>query len=284
MFLTQEDYRKIESWLKLNSKKDNDFDFADSIDGTETITIVQGNKNKRMFISEFINSLGSFFTKDFINVSEEIGLHGITLEAAIKSIPIITRKEGLVVTFEGTDDNWYIYQFVGKVNQWNITDMWKDILNWETHVVESVLPDNEDLTSTQPDAQGNTRIKFADKEYNPDSFSGLGHVILRKNLVEVTDPQTGKSRGIVNFLYQDMINKENTIYEIKYDFDLNKQTIIIPNNSILNYNGGSIINGNVQYNIPIKAPFGQQIFNKELNKPIWWNGTNWVDANGNNIK
>ena len=170
MFLTQEDYRKIESWLKLNSKKDTDFDFVDSIDGNETITIVQGNKNKRMFISEFISSLGSFFTKDFVNVSDETSLYGITLETAIRSIPILTRKEGLVITFKGIDNNWYIYQFTGKVNQWNITDMWKDILNWETYIVESVLPDNEDLTTTEPDEQGNTRIKFADKEYNPDSL------------------------------------------------------------------------------------------------------------------
>lgn len=284
MFLTQEDYRKIEFWLKLNSKKDIDFDFIDSIDGTETVTIIQGNKNKRIFLKDFINEVENLFTKDLVNISADFGLHGITLETAIQAIPLINRKKGLVVTFEDTDSNWRIYQFIGELPQWNLVDQWQDVLNWKSFAVDSLLPDEEDITATEPDSKGNAKLKFADKEYNPDSFSGLGHVILRKNLVEVIDPETGKSRGIINFLYQDMINKENTIYEIKYDFDLNKQTIIIPNNSILNYNGGSIINGNIQYNIPIKAPFGQQIFNKELNKPIWWNGTNWVDANGNNIK
>ncbi len=283
MFLTQEDYRKIESWLKLNSKKDTDFDFADSIDGSETIAIVQDNQNKRIFLKDFIIELGSFFTKDLVNVSVDFGLHGITLDTAIQAIPLIDRKEGLVITFEDTNSNWRIYQFIGELTQWNLVDQWQDVLNWESFAVDSLLPDEEDITTTEPDGKGNTKLKFADKEYNPDTFSGLGHVILRKNLVEVMNPKTGKSRGIVNYLYQDMINKENTIYEIKYDFDLNEQTIIIPNNSILQYNGGSVVNGNIQYSIPLKAPFGQCIFNKELNKPIWWNGSVWVDANGNNI-
>lgn len=242
MFLTQENYRKIESWLKVNSKKDTDFDFADSIDGSETIAIVQDNKNKRISIDTL---LGNFINKDFINITNTLHLHGINLETAIHSISIPNRKEGLIITFEGTDSNWYIYQFVGNLSQWYFTDQWKDILNWETYVVESVLPDNEDLTTTEPDEQGNTRIKFADKEYNSDNFSGLGHIILRKNLVEVKDPQTGKSRGIVNFLYQDMINKENTVYEIRYDFDLNGQTITIPNNCTLKFKGGSIYNGTI---------------------------------------
>lgn len=283
MFLTQEDYRKIESWLKLNSKKDTDFDFADSIDGSETIAIVQGNKNKRIFLRDFINEVGTLFTKDLVNVSADLGLHGISLETAIQAIPLINRKEGLVITFEDTDSNWRIYQFIGELTQWNLVEQWQDVLNWESFAVDSLLPDEEDITATEPDGKGNAKLKFADKEYNPDAFSGLGHVILRKNLAEVMDPETGKSRGIVNFLYQDMINKPNTVYEIKYDFDLNGYTITIPSNSILKYNGGSIVNGNIQYNIPTKAPFGQCIFNKELNKPIWWNGTTWVDANGNNI-
>ena len=25
------------------------------------------------------------------------------------------------------------------------------------------------------------------------------------------------------------------------------------------------------------------VFDTDLNKPIWWNGTGWVDANGNKV-
>lgn len=28
---------------------------------------------------------------------------------------------------------------------------------------------------------------------------------------------------------------------------------------------------------------GNMVFDTTLNKPVWWNGTNWVDANGNNV-
>lgn len=243
MFLTQEDYRKIESWLKLNSKKDTDFDFADSIDGSETIAIVQGNKNKRIFLRDFINEVGNLFTKDLVNVSADFGLHGITLETAIQTIPLIKRKEGLVITFEDTDSNWRIYQFIGELPWWNFTDQWRDVLNWESFAVDSLLPDEEDITATEPDGKGNAKLKFADREYNPDAFSGLGHVILRKNLIEVMDPETGKSRGVVNYLYQDMINKENTIYEIRYDFNLDGEAVTIPNGCILNFKGGTLANG-----------------------------------------
>lgn len=248
MFLTQEDYRKIESWLKLNSKKDTDFDFVDSIDGTETVTIVQGNKNKRIFLRDFINEVGNPFTKDLVNVSADFGLHGITLETAIQAIPLVGRKEGLVITFEDTDSNWRIHQFIGELPQWNLVEQWQDVLNQESFAVDSLLPDEEDITATESDDKGNAKLKFADKEYNPDAFSGLGYVILRKNLVEVMGPETGESRGIVNLLYQDMIKKENTVYEIKYDFDLNGQTITIPSNCTLKFNGGSIINGELRLN------------------------------------
>ena len=40
-----------------------------------------------------------------------------------------------------------------------------------------------------------------------------------------------------------MINESNTIYEIKYDFDLNGATINIPENCILKFDGGRIVNG-----------------------------------------
>ena len=48
-----------------------------------------------------------------------------------------------------------------------------------------------------------------------------------------------------NILTQDMINEPNTIYEIRYDFDLNNQTINIPSNCILKFEGGQISNGTI---------------------------------------
>lgn len=44
------------------------------------------------------------------------------------------------------------------------------------------------------------------------------------------------------------VNKEHTIYEIKYDYDLQGQTVIIPTNCILKFSGGSLKNGNINFN------------------------------------
>ena len=91
---------------------------------------------------------------------------------------------------------------------------------------EAVPADEEDIT------EQNGTLQLANKTYDKQSFSGLGRVYLRKNIV-----------GDKNVLTQAMINKANTIYVIQYDYDLNGQTIVTPSNSILKFDGGSFDNG-----------------------------------------
>lgn len=91
---------------------------------------------------------------------------------------------------------------------------------------EAVPADEEDIT------EQNGTLQLANKTYDKQSFSGLGRVYLRKNIV-----------GNKNVLTQAMINKANTIYVIQYDYDLNGQTIVTPSNSILKFDGGSFDNG-----------------------------------------
>lgn len=76
---------------------------------------------------------------------------------------------------------------------------------------EAVPADEEDIT------EQNGTLQLANKTYDKQSFSGLGRVYLRKNIV-----------GNKNVLTQAMINKANTIYVIQYDYDLNGQTIVTP--------------------------------------------------------
>ena len=59
----------------------------------------------------------------------------------------------------------------------------------------------------------------------------MGRVVLRKNLIDG-----------VNTLTQSMINKNNTIYVIQYDFTLDED-ITIPENCVLEFDGGSISAG-----------------------------------------
>lgn len=151
------------------------------------------------------------------------------------------------------------------------------------------FPDEEDITT-----DGGV-LSFKDRQYEPNNFSGLGKIILRKNIV-VDDELNAK-----NILTQDMINKENTIYEIRYDYDLNGEEIVVPEGCVLDFQGGKIINGSIVLNntkiIPngfnisnyISADItgnyikGQCLFDTTLNKPIWWTGTAWVDATGTEV-
>lgn len=194
------------------------------------------------------------------------------------------------------------------------------------------FPDDEDLVSIKE--EGNYVLKFADKTYDPQKFSGKGYKILRRNIkpesIAVTKIRVesapladgtlsftinGKetlvvvsasidnttslvaqkvasvlqesmewyddvsvdaslitlarkpgnsvtpsvfstsTTGVVctitdstkreyrNILTPVMINQPNTIYEIRYDFDLNNTEITIPEGCILDFQGGNFSNG-----------------------------------------
>ena len=249
MFFTQEDYKKIQQWLAKNSVKDTEFNEANiPFNGEETITIVQGNQNKKVFLKDLVAQVFNLGISDFVNITDKYDAPNISLEEAIRLIPSRARKEGQVITFLNKEDGWNIYQFKGALNQWNILDQWKDLFetNIEDFIIDSILPDEEDLTKSVPDENGNSYLSLKDREYNPEDFSGLGRVILRKNIVEIEDPVYGKVNK--NVLYQDMINKENTIYEIRYDFDLNGAEITVPEGCVLDFQGGSINNGHINFN------------------------------------
>ena len=92
-------------------------------------------------------------------------------------------------------------------------------------------PDEEDITVKNLD-NGTSVLKFKDRDYVEGTFNGMGKVILRKN-----------KAGQINILEQVNINKPNTIYVIRYDYDLNGQSINIPNGCVLYFQGGSLKNG-----------------------------------------
>lgn len=298
MFFTPDDYKKIQQWLIRNSVKDTGFNEANiPFNGNEIVSIVQGTQNKRVLLKDLVSQIFNLGVSDFVNVTDKYDAPNISLEEAIRLIPSRARKEGQVITFLDREDHWHIYQFKGVLNQWNVLDQWEDLFDLEKLIIDSILPDEEDLTKSLPDNNGNSYLSLKDRKYEPDNYSGLGRVILRKNIVEIEDPIYGKTRK--NSLYQDMINKENTIYEIRYDFDLNGQEITIPEGCVLEFQGGSLSNGTIILNNTKILPYGgvikdyfitatiegnyakgQGLFDINLNKPIWWTGSKWVDAMG----
>lgn len=122
--------------------------------------------------------------------------------------------------------------------------IYKDIPNSPIFVKE----DDEDIIGDLQ-TDGVKLLKFADKEYNVDKFSGLGRVYLRKNIVN------GK-----NVLTQEMINKSNTIYIIQYDYDLDNKEINVLENCILVFQGGTIKNGTIKFNNTIIKSYIPNIF------------------------
>ena len=113
---------------------------------------------------------------------------------------------------------WYNTIIESKLEPENKYDLWikdkklKIFLNgvWEDLVGESLETNEEDLSIND-----SGKLELSNRNYNPEVSSGKGYKILRKYI-----PNN------VNILNQEMINEENTIYEIRYDFDLNNQEII----------------------------------------------------------
>lgn len=121
------------------------------------------------------------------------------------------------------------------------------------------LPDEEDLTSVKEPEHD--VLKLADRNYAPYNFSGKGYKILRKNIESVSsdiiDNAKQENRNIITAA---MINQPNTIYEIRYDFDLNGETIEMQEGCILKFEGGSLKNGKIVGNSTVIKSSPVQIF------------------------
>lgn len=180
----------------------------------------------RSEINSLANSLNS--AKFGYNVSVfglVAGVH--TLATAVKNVPSEYRFGGQKITFK-TDAGWVTYQNTSlTIGDYEDVDNW--VLDSGTTVEGDVTitnnPDYEDLTQNE-----GGQLKFADKEYNSASYSGLGRVYLRKNIVNG-----------VNTLTQAMMSDANTIYIIQYDYTLG-DNITVPDNCVLEFEGGSIKN------------------------------------------
>ena len=120
----------------------------------------------------------------------------------------------------------------GKISEEQIGFIEEEDLIWAKGNYYGAVPDNEDLTK---DKDG--KLQFSDRSYNPANFSGKGYKILRRNIVQER-----------NVLTQEMMAEPNTIYEIRYDFDLSGETINVPEGCVLKFEGGSLKNGTVNFN------------------------------------
>lgn len=173
-----------------------------------------------------------FKKEDFINITDRFNKHSMSLIEAIQTVPTHQRIDGLVITFEDINGDWRIYQFRGDAVDFFDENKWTDLYDYTNYIVKSITPDEEDLTVSKPDKNGNAIVSLKDKVYDESNFSGKGYKILRKNIQTIDGVRK-------NILTQNMINKPNTIYEIRYDFTLG-ENITVPANCIFEFDGGSV--------------------------------------------
>lgn len=129
MFFTREDILKIQNALLQLSIKDSELPSAEPVTYDDTLSIVQDGKNKQIKIEDFFNQISLWKREDFINITDKYDEHYIILSEAIKLVPILQRKEGLVITFQDTGGDWVIYQFRGTIDKFFDTTKWKWLEN-----------------------------------------------------------------------------------------------------------------------------------------------------------
>lgn len=241
-----------------------------------------------------------------------------------RAVPLFLRRSGLFITYNNgmkyiteffigdniigedswiDDSNWIdvpdkdyiaagVVPGVGSIGYEQLNNNLKELFNTKVNVTN--FPDEEDIYSKD------NLLKFKDREVNDSNFQSKGYIILRKNLTKVN----GK---VKNILTQDMINQDNTIYEIRYDFEAIDNIQFKPNSIVL-FNGGSfnsdrvtcnhyygVINnrfvitglntkGNTNSRPVLSADDeGYEYYDTTLKKKILWNGTAWVNVDGTQL-
>lgn len=335
MFFTREDILKIQQALLQLGVKDSELPSAEPVTYDDTLSIVQEGKNKQIGVKDFFNQISLWKREDFLNITDRYDEHYIMLLEAINLVPVLQRKDGLVITFQDTNGDWRIYQFRGNITEFLDEEKWFDLYDYRNYIIKSFLPDEEDITALTPDENGNSFLALKDRIYDPAIFSGKGYKFVRKNIINVklatikisvtnsttlegdiyfninnkgtkvhlsptihnttklvseaikdalniayTDYKVTVANNIVtlirrysgsispttfemyntgvrvivedsttiderNVITQEDINKIDTIYEIRYDFDLDGKTITIPKNCILYFTSGKFYNGNI---------------------------------------
>lgn len=239
--------------------------------------------NRKQLVTQDNGNIEKIFPKNYMSniVDEETGeslrifllkYNHIDLgyrsskSSARLAVPIIMRRKGLYITYylpddiviteffngnktEVSDTNWIKDElWVKDVNELNVYDVKisdgsitldklseevMQLISPKGDITINNFPDNEDLelyTIYQDSNNKIDAIRFKDR----DNSNGMAYKYLRK------------TKNMI--LSQSDFNQANTIYEIRYDFDLNGNTISIPDNCELKFIGGSLKNGTINFN------------------------------------
>ena len=258
---------------------------------------VQEGRFKDIFPKTYTEAIIDRETGEFLNVTLEkvnfLFLPFVNSDAATRLlVPDKMRRRGLWISYieyDGTLKSEY-YNSDSLVDvDWQDSSNWlgggfgdlqgvvDTIRNWVNSFIQDLITEATRLNPEDLNKNSSNQIQLADR----GSTDGMGYVILRKNKT-----------------FAEQVTKENTIYEIRYDFDLNGATITIPEGCTLDFQGGSLQNGTLIGNNTLVLPLGlkiedyisasitgnyregQIVYDSALKKQKLWNGTAWVNLDG----
>lgn len=203
---------------------------------------VQEGRFKDIFPKTYTEAIIDRETGEFLNVTLEkvnfLFLPFVNSDAATRLlVPDKMRRRGLWISYieyNGTLKSEY-YNSDSLVDvDWQDSSNWlgggfgdlqgvvDTIRDWVNSFIQDLITEATKLNPEDLNKNNSNQIQLADR----DSTNGMGYVILRKNKT-----------------FAEQVTKENTIYEIRYDFDLEGGTLNIPSNCTLKFEGGSISNG-----------------------------------------
>lgn len=228
------------------------------------------------FITNTVDNLVNYYKKCETYSRSEIDKKIIDLSTIKLKVVDILPSVGeiniiyLVPKLESNDNN-YKDEYIWVENKWELIGSTKvDLSEYATRTELYNIADNEDLVIDS------NKLKLSDKLYDLSTFSGIGRKYLRKNIKDGN-----------NILTNDLLPYSNTLYIIQYNYDLQGDSITIPENCILYFNGGKFSNGTLIGNKTyINANEDSFIFDN-ITFSGTWNTVNiypeWFGAIGNSI-
>lgn len=235
---------------KVRPTTEGDHDIAKEYDILSIVTVGSSSyiSRKVVPVGTSINNkeYWQLLVKGGTNDNNNPDIDNEQLEQIINDI----RNQSIALTRHIEDNN--VHTTNEEKNKWNngiVTDEERN--KWNQGVGgESYTADEEDITLTQNADSTGQVYQFK----NRDTSKGMGYVILRSNKT-----------------LAEQVTKENTIYEIRYDFDLDGAEINVPECCVLDFKGGSFSNGTIIGNKTIFLSYPEySIFNDCFVKGFRW--------------
>lgn len=219
--------------------------------------------------------------KPLVEILQGINMYYLPYTGDIEStrlqVPMLLRKRGLWLVFEDYDDIIHIEWYDNK----SIKDEdWIDSSNWlnvdfsegggggESALIKLKLENNTLFISY------NNGVSWSTVGTVQNLYANEEDLIIEANTLKFNNRDTSKGKGYIilrtNKSLLEQITQENTIYEVRYNFDLGGTLLEMPNNCVLYFKGGSINNGKI-------TGSGLRTINKNRGTSVFTNGVNLND-------